>query len=149
MKYKQQYCPEVISSTTILFKTKQFCQVLNKHYFLCWACSPFLVPKAHVSCTAVLACAQPLSRMLFPGCSQVTASLSWHISIEILRSIKGTQVQHFSLSHALGASLSHTWLGYCWLIKLILGADTKHPPKGSHTRLIDSWWDYLWRFWKC
>lgn len=25
----------------------------------------------------------------------------------------------------------------------------KHPSKGSHTRPIDSWWDYLWRFWKC
>lgn len=135
MKYKQQYCPEVISSTTISFKTKQFCQILNKYYFLCWACSPFLVPKAQVSCTAVLACAQPLSGMLFRGCSRVTSSLSCHFSIVILRGpFKGTQVQHFSaLSHFLGTSLSHTWLGYCWLIKLPL-VQTWSIPQRAHTQ---------------
>lgn len=134
MKYKQ-YCPEVISSTTISFKTKQFCQVLNKYYFLCWACSPFLVSKAQVSCTAILACAQPLSGRLFPGCSRVTSSLSCHFSIVILGGpFKGTQVQHFSaLSHTLGASLSHTWLGYCWLIKLIL-VQTRSIPQRAHTQ---------------
>lgn len=134
MKYKQ-YCPEVISSTTISFKTKQFCQVLNKYYFLCWACSPFLVSKAQVSCTAILACAQPLSGRFFPGCSRVTSLLSCHFSIVILGGpFKGTQVQHFSaLSHTLGASLSHTWLGYCWLIKLIL-VQTRSIPQRAHTQ---------------
>lgn len=39
--------PEVISSTTICIKSEPYWQVLNKYYFLYWACSPLLVFKAH------------------------------------------------------------------------------------------------------